>query len=260
MLHTAIKAARRAASIIHRASFDISLLKIIKKQHNHCIIEIDKIAKEVIIKILKSAYPDHSILIEETNTCITLHDYKENMWIIDSLDSTTNFIHNFPQYSISIALQQGNQITQAVIYDPIRNDLFIAFKGGGAYLNEKRIRVSKRDKINDALIGTGFFSYDINNLNEYMKMFRLMIENCVSLRWLGTTALDLAYVATGSLDGFFKKNLKLSNIAAGSLLISEAGGIIGNFKGETNYLHQNNILAGNPKIFSQQVNLLSKFA
>jgi len=259
MLNTAIKAARRAGTIINRASFDVSLLKITRKQHNDFVTEVDKAAEDTIIEVLKSAYPDHAILAEESGPSANLHDDNENVWIIDPLDGTTNFIHGFPQYCISIALQQRGQITQAVIYDPTRNDLFTASRGAGAYLNEKRIRVTRRDRIADALIGTGFPFRDMAGLDEYMKMFRIMTENCAGLRRPGAAALDLAYVAAGRLDGFFEKGLKPWDIAAGSLLVTEAGGIVGTFNGEADYLHKGDVLAGNPKIFSQQVKLLSEF-
>src|SRR5580765_7385712 len=250
MLNTAIKAARRAGTIINRASFDVSLLKITRKQHNDFVTEVDKAAEDTIIEVLKSAYPDHAILAEESGPSANLHDDNENVWIIDPLDGTTNFIHGFPQYCISIALQQRGQITQAVIYDPTRNDLFTASRGAGAYLNEKRIRVTRRDRIADALIGTGFPFRDMAGLDEYMKMFRIMTENCAGLRRPGAAALDLAYVAAGRLDGFFEKGLKPWDIAAGSLLVTEAGGIVGTFNGEADYLHKGDVLAGNPKIFS----------
>ncbi|MDY7578444.1 inositol monophosphatase family protein [Herbaspirillum sp. RTI4] len=260
MLNTAIKAARRGASVISRASFDVGLLKVTKKQHNDFVTEVDKAAEEAIIDILHSAYPDHAILAEESGASDNLHDDNDNVWIIDPLDGTTNFIHGFPQYCVSIALQQRGQITQAVIYDPTRNDLFTASKGAGAYLNDKRIRVSKRDKIADGLIGTGFPFRADDDLEQYLKMFRLMTESCAGLRRPGSAALDLAYVAAGRLDGFFEKGLKPWDIAAGSLLVTEAGGLIGDFTGESDYLYKGDVLAGNPKIFSQQVNLLSQFA
>lgn len=260
MLNTAIKAARRAASVINRASFDLSVLQVSKKQHNDFVTEVDQAAEEAIIDVLRKAYPDHAILAEESGASDNLHDDNENVWIIDPLDGTTNFIHGFPQYCISIALQQRGQITQAVVYDPTRNDLFTASKGAGAYLNEKRIRVSKRDKIADGLIGTGFPFRDYKGLDEYVKMFRVMTEHCAGLRRPGAAALDLAYVACGRLDGFFEKGLKPWDIAAGSLLITEAGGIVGTFEGEADYLYKGDVIAGNPKIFAQQVNLLSEFA
>ncbi|MDY7548161.1 inositol monophosphatase family protein [Glaciimonas sp. Gout2] len=262
MLNTAIKAARRGAAVISRASFDLDLLQVEKKAHNDFVTEVDKNAEAAIIDILKNAYPDHAILAEESGASDNLHDENENVWIIDPIDGTTNFIHGFPQYCVSIALQHRGQITQAVIYDPTRNDLFTASKGAGAYLNEKRIRVSKRTRIADGLIGTGFPFRETEGpvMDEYMKMFRVMTQNCAGLRRPGSAALDLAYVAAGRLDGFFEKGLKPWDIAAGTLLITESGGIVGNFVGDSDYLYKGDVLAGNPKIFAQLVSLLSPYA
>jgi myo-inositol-1(or 4)-monophosphatase len=272
MLNTAIKAARRGATVINRGSFDLDLLKIEKKQHNDFVTEVDRAAEQAIIEVLLSAYPTHAVLAEESGASSNLRDKNENenenIWIIDPLDGTTNFIHGFPQYCVSIALQQRGQITQAVVYDPTRNDLFTATKGGGAYLNDKRIRVGKRDKIADALIGTGFpfrsnpgtETEDAAALEQYIDMFRIMSTRCAGLRRPGAAALDLAYVAAGRLDAFFEKGLKPWDIAAGSLLISEAGGIIGNFNGDGDYLHNGAVIAGSPKIFAQAVALLAPFA
>jgi myo-inositol-1(or 4)-monophosphatase len=272
MLNTAIKAARRGATVINRGSFDLDLLKIEKKQHNDFVTEIDRAAEQAIIDVLLNAYPGHAVLAEESGESPNLRDKNnnenENVWIIDPLDGTTNFIHGFPQYCVSIALQQRGQITQAVVYDPTRNDLFTATKGAGAYLNEKRIRVGKRDRIADALIGTGFpfrseagtETADAAALEQYIDMFRIMTTRCAGLRRPGAAALDLAYVAAGRLDGFFEKGLKPWDIAAGALLVSEAGGIIGNFNGDGDYLHNGAVIAGSPKIFAQTVALLSPFA
>jgi len=260
MLNTAVKAARRAASIINRASFDIERIKVTQKSHNDFVTEVDRAAELAIIEILKTAYPDHAILAEESGPSGNLHDESENVWIIDPLDGTTNFIHGFPQYCVSIALQQRGQITQAVVYDPNRNDLFTATKGAGAYLNEKRIRVSRRDKMADALIGTGFPFRNMDGLDEYLQMFRVMTEKTAGLRRPGAAALDLAYVAAGRLDGFFEKGLSPWDIAAGSLLITESGGIVGDLSGESDYLYKGNVIAGPPKIFAQMVALLAPFA
>jgi myo-inositol-1(or 4)-monophosphatase len=260
MINTAVKAARRASAIINRASFDLDRLQVSEKKHNDFVTEVDHAAEEAIIEVLRAAYPDHAILAEESGASANLHDDNENVWIIDPLDGTTNFIHGFPQYCISIALQQRGQITQAVVYDPSRNDLFTATRGAGAFLNEKRIRVSRRDKLSDALVGTGFPYSNIEALDEYLKMFRLMTEKTAGLRRPGSAALDLAYVACGRYDGFFEKNLKPWDIAAGSLLITEAGGIVGTFLGDSDYLYKGDVLAGNPKIFAQMVAQLSQFA
>lgn len=260
MLNTAVKAARRGASVINRASFDIDRLKVTEKQQNDFVTEVDRAAEQAIIEVLQTAYPDHAILAEESGPSSNLHDENENVWIIDPLDGTTNFIHGFPQYCVSIALQQRGQITQSVVYDPTRNDLFTATKGGGAFLNEKRIRVAKRDKMAEALIGTGFPYRDMQGLDQYMNMFKVMTQKCAGLRRPGAAALDLAYVACGRLDGFFEKGLQPWDVAAGSLLITEAGGIVGDFKGESEYIYKGDVLAGSPKIFGQLVSLLSPYA
>lgn len=260
MLNTAIKAARRGAAIINRASFDIDRVKVTEKGHNDFVTEIDQAAEQAIIEILLSAYPDHAILAEESGASANLHDDAENVWIIDPLDGTTNFIHGFPQYCVSIALQQRGQITQAVVYDPTRNDLFTATKGAGAYLNEKRIRVGKRDRVTEALIGTGFPFRDMKTLDEYVEMFKIMVKNSAGLRRPGSAALDLAYVAAGRLDGFFEKGLKPWDMAAGSLLITESGGIMGTFAGDSDYLYKGDVIAGSPKVFAQMITLLSPFA
>ncbi|RJG00257.1 inositol monophosphatase family protein [Noviherbaspirillum sedimenti] len=261
MLNTAIKAARRGAAVISRASFDIDRIKVTEKQQNDFVTEVDRAAEQAIIEVLQTAYPDHAILAEESGPSANLHDENENVWIIDPLDGTTNFIHGFPQYCVSIALQHRGLITQAVVYDPVRNDLFTATKGAGAYLNEKRIRVGKRDKIADALIGTGFpYRGNMEGLEEYINMFRVMSQKCAGLRRPGAAALDLAYVACGYLDGFFEKGLQPWDIAAGSLLITEAGGIVGNFSGESEYIYQGDVLAGSPKVFGQLVSSLSPYA
>lgn len=260
MLNTAVKAARRGAAIINRASFDLDRIQVTEKKHNDFVTEVDQAAEQAIIDVLQTAYPDHAILAEESGASVNLHDENENVWIIDPLDGTTNFIHGFPQYCVSIALQQRGQITQAVVYDPTRNDLFTATKGAGAYLNDKRIRVTKRDKIADALLASGFPCRNTDNIDQYLNMLKVMAQNCSGLRRPGAAALDLAYVACGRLDGFFEKGLQPWDIAAGALLITESGGIVGTFEGESDYLYKGDVLAGTPKVFAQMVALLSPFA
>jgi len=261
MLNTAVKAARRAASIITRASFDLDLLKVSKKQHNDFVTEVDKAAEATIIDVLRTAYPDHAFLAEESGASDNLHDENENVWIIDPLDGTTNFIHGFPQYCISIALRQKNVTTQAVVFDPTRNELFTASKGAGAFMNDKRIRVTRRDRIADSLIATGFAGRENNEraLDEYLQMFKIMTQHSAGLRRPGAAALDLAYVASGRVDAFFEKGLRPWDMAAGALLVSEAGGLVGDFRGDSDYLFNSEILAGTPKVFAQMVPLLTPF-
>ncbi len=260
MLNTAVKAARRGAAIINRASFDIDRIKVTEKSPNDFVTEVDQAAEQAIVDVLKQAYPDHAFLCEESGASANLHDENEHVWILDPLDGTTNFIHGFPQYCVSIALQHRGQITQAVVYDPSRNDLFTATKGAGAYLNDKRIRVTKRDKLADSLIGTGFPYRDMSQLEQYIEMFRAITPRCAGLRRPGSAALDLAYVAAGRLDGFFEKALKPWDMAAGALLVTEAGGIMGTFAGDSDYLYKGDVIAGTPKVFAQMITLLSPFA
>ncbi|GAC1420313.1 MAG: inositol monophosphatase family protein [Burkholderiaceae bacterium] len=260
MLNTAVKAARRAAGIINRASFDLDRVTITEKNPNDFVTDVDKAAEQAIISVLHQAYPEHAFVGEESGPSANMHDEHEHVWIIDPLDGTTNFIHGFPQYCVSIALQQRGQITQAVVYDPSRNDLFTATKGAGAYLNDKRLRVTRRDKLAEALIGTGFPFREMSGLEQYIEMFRIMTPRCAGLRRPGSAALDLAYVAAGRLDGFFEKGLKPWDIAAGSLLVTESGGIMGTFKGDSDYLYKGDVIAGTPKVFGQMISLLSPFA
>jgi len=181
------------------------------------------------------------------------------VWIIDPLDGTTNFLHGFPQYCVSIALSHRGLVTQGVVYDPVRNDLFTASRGRGAFLNDRRMRVSKRQHLRDCLVGTGFPFRDGSYLDTYMKMMKVMTEQTAGLRRPGAAALDLAYVAAGFYDGFWEVGLNAWDVAAGSLLIQEAGGLIGDLAGEGDFLHGGQVIAAAPKIFAQIVTALAPF-
>ena len=259
MLNTAIKAARRAATVINRASFDLDRITVSEKSHNNFVTDVDQASEQAIVETLLKAYPDHAILGEESGATANLNDESEFVWIIDPIDGTTNFLHGYPNYCISIALQQRGVITQAVIYDPVRNDLFTATKGAGAYLNDKRIRVRNPDRINKALIGSGH-GQEPRDLAEYLRMYEVVAPRCHGLRSSGSAALELANVAAGRVDGYFEKNLKIWDIAAGSLLVTEAGGIVGEFNGESEYLNKGDIIAAGPKVFAGMVALLKPFA
>jgi myo-inositol-1(or 4)-monophosphatase len=254
MLIIATKAARKAGAIINRASQDVNSLTVQSKTFNDFVSEVDRAAEQTIIDILKDAYPDHGFLGEESGES---NQEAENIWIIDPLDGTTNFLHGFPQYCVSIALQQRGVLTQAVIYDPVRNDLFTATKGRGAFLNDKRIRVTNRAKLQDALVATGFPYRDFTHLETYLDMLRDMIKKTTGIRRPGSAALDLAYVAAGMVDGFFEINLSSWDIAAGALIVQEAGGIVGDFEGNESWLKTGNIVAGNPKVFAQMLQVLA---
>ena len=259
MLNVAIRAARAAGAIINRAALDVEAVRISQKQVNDFVTEVDHAAEQAIIETLLTAYPGHGILAEETgNTHGAKHsDY---VWIIDPLDGTTNFIHGFPVYCVSIAMAFKGKIEHAVVYDPTRNDLFTATRGRGAFMNDRRIRVSKRTQLKDCLISTGFPFRPGDNFKNYMAMMADLMPRTAGLRRPGAAALDLAYVAAGFADGFFESGLSIWDVAAGSLLVTEAGGLIGNFTGEADFLEQKECLAASPRIYGQLVPLLGKYS
>jgi myo-inositol-1(or 4)-monophosphatase len=258
MLTIAVKAARRAGNVINRGAREIDLLTVTSKGPKDFVSEVDREAERTIVETLLASYPDHAILAEE-GTAKGANADAENVWIIDPLDGTTNFLHGFPQYCVSIALSQRGQVTHGVIYDPVRNDLYTASRGRGAFLNDRRIRVSNRHHLRDCLIGTGFPFRDGSYLDTYLRMMKTMIEQTAGLRRPGAAALDLAYVAAGFYDGFWEVGLNAWDVAAGSLLIQEAGGLIGDLTGEGDFLHGGQVLAATPKIFAQMVAVLAPF-
>jgi myo-inositol-1(or 4)-monophosphatase len=253
MLNIAVKAARRAGNLIHRASENVDHLTVAKKHHADYVSEVDRAAERTIIDTLMEAYPDHAILAEESG----VHGQSEYIWIIDPLDGTTNFLHGLPQYAVSIALQHKGVLTQAVIYDPTKNDLFTATRGRGAFLNDKRLRVSKRTDLVDSLIGTGFPYSKFEHLDAYLAILRDVMQKSAGLRRPGSAALDLAWTAAGRYDGFFETALKPWDIAAGCLLITEAGGMVGDLQGKDGYLKTGHICAGNPKIYEQLLKVIA---
>jgi myo-inositol-1(or 4)-monophosphatase len=258
MLTTAVKAARRAGNIITRGARDLDLLTVTSKGPKDFVSEVDRAAEAAIVQTLHATYPDHAILAEE-GTARELNRNAENVWIIDPLDGTTNFLHGFPQYCVSIALAHKGIVTQGVIYDPVRNDLFTATRGRGAFLNDRRIRVSRRAQLRDCLIGTGFPFRDGSYLDTYLQMMRVMTQQAAGLRRPGAAALDLAYVAAGYYDGFFELGLNPWDVAAGSLLVLESGGLIGDLSGEGDYLYGGQVIAATPKVFAQMVHVLAPF-
>ena len=258
-LNIAIKAARRAGQIINRASNDLDLLKVETKQPNDFVTEVDRKAEAAIIETLQDAYPQYAILAEESGATagrgVSDSEYE---WIIDPLDGTTNFIHGLPQYAVSIALAKAGVIEQAVIFDPNRNELYTASKGGGAFLNERRIRVSRRAKLQDALIGTGFPYRMFEHVDTYLAIFKELSQKTAGQRRPGASSLDLAYVACGRYDGFWEFGLAPWDMAAGSLLISEAGGLVSDMRGEATYLSSGNIIAGTPKVFAPLLSIIQE--
>ena len=241
MLNIGVRAARAAGNIIQRNADRIHDLKISKKADNDFVTEVDRQAEQAIIETIKAAYPDHAFFGEETGAS----GDSENVWIIDPLDGTTNYLHGFPQYAISIALQQNGQLTQAVVFDPTRNELFTASRGSGALLNNQRIRVSRRRNLDGALIGTGFPFKEQERLELFLDTFRAMFPMTAGIRRPGSAALDLAYVACGRLDGFWEFGLCPWDMAAGVLLVQEAGGAVMDMTGRDDYLKCGDIIAGN---------------
>jgi myo-inositol-1(or 4)-monophosphatase len=258
MLNIAVKAARAAGALINRASIDLDLLKVSAKSPNDFVTEVDRAAEEAIIEVLLGAYPGHGILAEESGRAHGAKD-SEYVWIIDPLDGTTNFIHGLPIYAVSIALAHRGVMQQGVVYDPCRNDLFYASRGRGAFMNDRRLRVSKRTRLSETLIGTGFPFRRGDNFKRYLQMFEAVMPQCAGVRRPGAAALDLCYVAAGYYDGFFETGLSPWDVAAGALMITEAGGLVGNFTGEADYLYQREVVAGNPKIYGQLVRLLAPY-
>ncbi|MEG0446532.1 MAG: inositol monophosphatase family protein [Comamonas sp.] len=259
MLNVAIKAARAAGALINRAALDVESVRVAQKQVNDFVTEVDQASERAIIETLLTAYPQHSILAEESGN---EHGTKgsDYVWIIDPLDGTTNFIHGFPVYCVSIALAYKGKIEQAVVYDPSRNDLFTATRGRGAYLNERRIRVSKRSQLKDCLVSTGFPFRRGDNFKQYMNMLGDVMQRTAAVRRPGAAALDLAYVAAGFSDGFFESGLSIWDVAAGSLLVSEAGGLVGNFTGEADFLEQKECMAANPRIYGALIPVIGKYS
>ena len=253
-LNIAVKAARRAGTLINRAALDVDRLTVTKKGPADFVSEVDRMVETAIIGVLREAYPDHAFLGEEGGAV----GESEFQWIIDPIDGTTNFLHGFPMYCTSIALAHKGVITQAVIYDPVRNDLFTATRGSGAFLNERRIRVSSQTRMEDALIGSGFPFSSMEHQERYLRMFAEVMRKSAGIRRPGSAALDLAYVAAGRYDGFWELGLKPWDMAAGTLLIQEAGGLVSDLEGEDRFLQTGHVVAGNPKIFAQLLPMVAR--
>ena len=257
MLNIAIRAARGAGSIIAQYADRVDSITFDSKSENDFVSDVDRAAEEEIIRIIKKAYPDHSILAEESGQNDKTSDYQ---WIIDPLDGTTNFKHGFFQFAVSIALRHKDKLMQAVVYDPMRQELFTASRGQGARLNDKRIRVTNLTSLKGALLGTGIpFRSDTTYLDAYIDMLKALLPGTAGVRRAGSAALDLAYVAAGRFDGFWEFDLNPWDMAAGVLLIEEAGGLVTDFNGGFDYLESGNIVAGNPKVLKAILQTIKPF-
>src|SRR5262245_36403717 len=253
LLNIAVRAARSAGEIIVRSMNRLESLQIASKGRNDFVSEIDRAAEAEIIGRIKKLYPSHAFLAEESGES----GKGDTVWIIDPLDGTTNFLHGFPTFAVSIACQVRGRLEHAVIYDPMRQEFFTASRGQGAHLENHRMRVSKQRGLEGALIGTGFpYRANIQYLDAYLAMLKTVMEQTAGVRRPGSAALDLAYVAAGRTDAFFEIGLKPWDTAAGTLLIQEAGGRIGTLSGGA-YAQGGNLIAGSPKVYAALVEALA---
>lgn len=253
LLTIAVRAARSAGNVIVRAVDRVDTFNVALKAQNDFVTEVDRHAEQEIIKVIRKAYPSHGILAEESGA----HSGDEYVWIIDPLDGTTNFLHGFPQFAVSIAVQHKGQLEQAVVYDPLRQELYTASRGAGAQLNERRLRVARAKGLDGALLGTGFPFKQQQHLDAYLATFKALFPMTSGIRRAGSAALDLAYVAAGRLDGFWEIGLSPWDMAAGILLVQEAGGIAGDFSGGDAFFETGNLVAGNPRVFKAIVQTIA---
>ncbi len=252
MINIAVRAARSAGNILLRYFEHTDSLTVTEKNKNDFVSEVDKAAEQAIIEVLQKAYPDHAILGEESGS----HKGNEYQWVIDPLDGTTNYLHGNPQFCISIALKYQGQLEHGVIYDPLREEMFSATRGSGAFLNDRRIRVSPRKGLEGALIGTGFPYRDLSNLDAYLGMFGAMTKETAGIRRPGSAALDFAYVAAGRLDGFWELGLSEWDFAAGALLVREAGGTVTDIGGGDRFMESGNVLTGGLKTHAAMLEII----
>lgn len=254
LLNIAVTAARQAGEIIIRYVDQIDRLKVTEKSLHDYFSEVDVKAEQSIINTIHKAYPSHGIIAEESGY---QEGEEEIRWIIDPLDGTSNFLHGFPFFSVSIAVQIKGRIEHGVIFDPIRHECFAASRGRGARLNNRRIRVSKQTQLSASLLGTGVPFRDLALSKRYLPSFEALMGKCAGVRRTGSAALDLAYVASARLDGFWEYNLRPWDIAAGTLLIREAGGLVSDAYGGDDYMKTGDVVAGTPKVFKSLIQTIS---
>jgi len=254
MLNIGIRAARAAGNVITRNMDRVDTLQIDQKARNDFVSDVDRGAEAEIVNVLKKSYPDHSILGEESGWIGDSNaQYK---WIVDPLDGTTNFLHGYPYFSVSIALMNKDRLDQAIVYNPVSQELFTASRGDGAWLNNKRLRVSKTSHLDKALLGTGFPYRTGQDLDFYQRTLRHYTEKSGGIRRAGSAALDLAAVAAGRLDGVWLVGLSSWDIAAGALLIREAGGLLNDFSGGDTWMDSGEVLAGTPKVHHEMLQVM----
>lgn len=268
LVNIGVQAARKAGQIMIRSMDQLHSLKVHQKGFNDFVTNIDLACEQVIIDMIRRAYPNHEILGEESGLSepeykVTSSQVDNVTWIIDPLDGTTNYMHGLPQFCVSIGITIKNRVEHAIVYDPVQDELFTASRGCGAQLNDKRIRVAAEVDLERALIGTGFpfrrteeMSEFTGRLDSYINLFKKLVPQVAGIRRGGSAALDLAYVAAGRFDGFFEQQLKIWDIAAGSLLVEEAGGLITSYDGENNFLKTCDVVCGQQKTHKMLLELI----
>lgn len=255
LLNVAVMAARRAGHTLIKKMANLDKLKIEKKSHNDFVSDADRAAEKAIIDCIHKHYPDHAILAEESGAS----GDSDVVWIIDPLDGTTNYLHGFPVFAVSIGVQEKGRLEHGVVYDPLRQELFTASRGDGAQLDGRKIRVSGQSDLQHALIGTGFPFRDADmDLAPYMKMLEKTLHNTSGVRRAGAAALDMCYVAAGRLDAYFETNLHAWDLAAGAIIVREAGGIVSGLDGSENFLDTGHVLTGTPKIYRDFAKVCAK--
>lgn len=253
LLNIAVSAARQAGDVIVRHLEQLDRIKITPKSNEESFCEVDVKAEQAIINTIHKAYPDHGIIAEESGS----HNADaESVWIIDPLDGTNNYLHGFPFYAVSIALRVKNRIEHAVVYDPLRHECFSASRGYGARLNDRRLRVSKQTQLSAAMLGTAFPMRNASRNQRYLPTVEALSGKCAGVRATGSAALNLAYVASGRLDGSWDFGLRPWDIAAGCLLVQEAGGLVSDPQGGEEYLKHGDVIAGTPKVFKSLLQTL----
>lgn len=255
ILNIATIAAKSAGEYIAKQLENLDELHIEEKGRNDFVSEVDKTAESIIISTIHKYYPDHNIKAEESGVQSKGSDFE---WIIDPLDGTTNFLHGFPQFAVSIAVTEKGRLVHGVVYDPVKDELFSASRGQGAKMNNYRIRVSDRKTLTNSLLATGIPYHEFDYVEAYLESFKHFMLNTAGIRRPGSAALDLAYVACGRVDGYWEFNLKPWDIAAGALIVQEAGGLVTDFKGGEKFLDSGNIVAANPKILKEMAKVIAK--
>lgn len=251
----AVRAARQAGQVLLRAHNRLDTLRVVEKHARDYVSDADRDAEQAIISTIKKAYPDHSFLAEESGR----HGRGDYQWVIDPLDGTTNYLHGLPQFAVSIALKHRDQLISAVVYDPMREELFTADRGNGAYLNDRRIRTTALRGLDGALLGTGIPYRDLRFVDAYLGMLKALLRDTAGIRRPGSAALDFAYVAAGRIDGFWEIGLAPWDFAAGALLVREAGGVVSDLSGGDRHFETGNLVAGGLHVHQEIIKKIKPF-